>query len=165
MQLRQSQIAADRPKCRNNPAHPVHRHGRYERYVNCNDAQKESVCRFLCLPCGRTMSVLPDGRLPYRPVSTPQVQDHFDARATGQLPPQATQKETGCLNRAWTRFRQRADALLCVLGQMIEAVKPSPAQLWNQLRKSYDLPAILHLLSARFKTSLLGDYRCLGAWD
>ena len=61
------------------------------------------------------------------------------------------------------RKAPRAD-LLTVLGQMIEWVKPSPAQLWNQLRRSYDLPAILHLLSARFKTSLLADYRCLLPW-
>jgi len=110
------------------------------------------------------MSVLPDGKLPHRSISAHKMQSDFDARASGQPAPPATEKEKGCLNRTWIRFRQRVDVLLTVLGQMIEWVKPSPAQLWNQLRRSYDLPAILHLLSARFKTSLLADYRCLLPW-
>ena len=111
------------------------------------------------------MSVLPEDKLPYRAVPAPEMQSDFDARAAGESPPPATEKEKGCLNRAWARFRQRVDPLLVVLGQMIEAVKPSPAQLWNQLRRLNNLPAILHQLSACFKTSLLGDYRCLGPWS
>jgi hypothetical protein len=111
------------------------------------------------------MSVLPEDKLPYRAVPVEKIQSDFDARATGQSPPTATEAEKGCLNRAWTRFRQRVDRLSVVLGQMIEDVKPTHAQLWNQLRRLNNLPVILHLLSARFKISLLGDYLCLAPWS
>ena len=121
------------------------RHGAYGRYANCNDADPEHIERFLCRPYGHTISVLPDRKLPYRAVPVPLLEKHFDAQANpGQLPePPATENERGCLKRAWARFQQRVAPLRATLGQMIRSVKPSAAQLWNQLRHHSNLPTIL----------------------
>jgi len=167
MQIRMSSFKGDRPPCPIDPHHPVDHHGVYWRYANCDDDTKEAVDRFLCRPCGHTMSVLPDRVLPYRAVSVPLVEKHFDAQANpGQVKePSATEKEKGCLKRAWTRFKQRVAPLQAKLGQIVQAVKPSAAQLWNQLRRESNLPAILLELAQPFNTSLLGDYLCLTAWS
>ena len=74
MQIRASSFRGDRPACPLNPNHKVHVHGPYDRYANCDDEQKEDVPRFLCVPCGRTISVLPDHFLPYRAVAVPLVE-------------------------------------------------------------------------------------------
>lgn len=166
MQIRASSFKGDRPACPLNPDHKVHVHGPYDRYVNCDDQEKEDIPRFLCVPCGRTISVLPDHFLPYRAVAVPLVENHFDAQANpgkAQEPP-ATQKEKGCLKRAWARFKQRVAPLSATLGQMIRAVKPGAAQLWNQLRRQSNLVAILLELAQSFNTSLLADYLCLRPW-
>ena len=165
MQIRMSSFKGDRPLCSADPTHKVDRHGSYERYANCDDEEKTDIDRFLCRPCGRTISVLPDDILPYRAVSAPLVQQHFDAQANpGQEEPPATEKEKGCLKRAWARFKQRVAPLKAKLGQIVSAVKPSAAQLWNQLRRQSNLTAILLLLARPFNTSLLGDYLCLAPW-
>lgn len=170
MQIRASTFKGDRPTCPLDPDHKVHRHGSYDRYANCDDEhdeQKVDIGRFLCLPCGHTISVLPDNFLPYRSVSVPLVQQHFDAQANPQhaQEPPATQKEKGCLKRAWARFKQRVAPLSAVLGQMIRPVKPTAAQLWNQLRRKSNLMAILLDLAKPFNTSLLHDYFCLVPWS
>ena len=166
MQVRSSSFHGDRPPCPADPHHPVDCHGSYERNANCDDEQKEVIARFLCRPCGRTISVLPDHFLPYRAVSVPLVQQHFDAQASaGQVTePPATEKEKGCLKRAWARFKQRVAPLKAKLGQMIRSVKPGPAQLWNQLRCNSNLAAILLQLAEPFNISLLADYLCLRPW-
>ena len=48
---------------------------------------------------------------------------------------------------------------------MIRPVKPTAAQLWNQLRRKSNLPAILVQLARPFNSSLLGDYLCLRPWS
>jgi hypothetical protein len=48
---------------------------------------------------------------------------------------------------------------------MIEAVKPTASQLWNQLRRQSNLTQILLQLAKPFNTSLLADYRCLIPWN
>lgn len=166
MQIRISSFRGDRPLCPLDPHHKVHRHGSYERNANCEDQQKEAIERFLCRPCGRTISLLPERLLPYRAVAVPLVQKHFDAQANpGEVKePPATEKEKGCLKRAWARFKQRVAPLKAKLGQMIRAVQPSAAQLWNQLRRQSNLPAILLQLAKPLNTSLLGDYPCLVPW-
>lgn len=166
MQIRSSSLNGARPSCPVDPNHEVDRHGTYERNANCDDQQKEDIDRFLCRPCGRTISVLPDHFLPYRAVSVSLVQKHFDAQANpGQAKePPATEKEKGCLKRAWARFKQRVVPLQAKLGQMIRSVKPSPAQLWNQLRCNSNLPTILLQLAHPFNISLLHDYLCLRPW-
>lgn len=167
MQIRFSSLKGDRPSCPVDPNHPVDCHGNYKRHANCNDNQKEAIDRFLCRPCGRTISVLPDHFLPYRAPSVALVQKHFDAQANPEQTkePPATEKEKGCLKRAWARFKQRVAPLKATLGQMIRCVKPSAAQLWNQLRRRSNLCAILLQLANPFNTSLLHDYLCLRPWS
>jgi len=165
MQTRQSLLKGDRPWCPVDPKHPIHRHAKYGRYANCQELTKSKwIPRFLCRPCGHTISVLPDDTLPYRAISAPLTEASFDAKAAGKPEPPVSQRERGCLKRAWARLRQRVEVLLAVLGQMIEAVKPSPSKFWNQLRRYGNLEEILRLLSRDFKISLLGNYQCLQPW-
>jgi|SRR5437762_2620989 len=165
MQTRQSLLKGDRPSCPVNPNHPIHRHGKYDRYADCNELQKSKwILRFLCVLCGYTISVLPDNTLPYRPISAPLVQQCFDAKVSGKPEPSVTEKERGCLKRAWHRFTQRLDALASVLGQMMQIRNRTAKRIWTQLRRLGNLKAILHLLSKSFKTSLLHDYQCLRPW-
>jgi hypothetical protein len=164
MQVRQSSFSGDYPPCPIDSRHPVHHHGDYERYANCNDHQREEILRFLCVPCGHTISVLPDHRLPYRLISVPQLQQDFDARANDTAPPPATETEKGCLVRAWRSFIGRVTVLTAVLGQIIRIVKPNAASLWKQLRRQGNLQAILLRLARPFNTSLLKDYKCLQPW-
>ena len=169
MQLRRSSFAGDRPSCPVNPAHPVDGHGTYLRCANCNDNdQKEAIARYLCRPCGHTLSVLPDDFLPYRAASVSLVQAHFDAQASpGSAPPPATtEKEKGCLKRAWNRFSQRLAALAAVLGQRMQLRDShSPKRFWSTLRRWGSLEAILLQLSQPFNTSLLHDYLCVRPWN
>jgi len=166
MQIRSSSLTGDRPRCPVDPTHKVDSHGSYQRNANCNDQQKEDINRFLCRPCGHTISVLPDHFLPYRAISVPLVQQHFDAQTNpGEAKePPATEAEKGCLKRAWARFKQRVAPLKAKLGQIVSAVKPSPARLWNQLRRQSNLSTILLRLAKPFNTSLLADYLCLVPW-
>ena len=167
MQIRASQMKGDRPYCPVDQDHKIHCHAAYERYGDLNDQKPQVVVilRFLCVPCGHTISVLPDKMLPYRPIPVPLVEKHFDALANATPPPAATPKEKGCLKRAWACFTGRVGALCAVLGQMIEAVQPSATALWKQLRQWGNLPTILRQLSEPFKTSLLRDYLCLKPWQ
>ena len=167
MQIRASSLHGDRPTCPAEPNHIVHANGSYERYANCDDDRKINIPVFRCVPCGHTMSVLPDDCLPYRPVPVLLVEQYFDAEANpAQTPePSATEKEKGCLKRACARFKQRVAPLCAALGQMIAAVKPTAAQLWNQLRRTSNLAAILRQLARPFNTSLLHDYLCLRPWS
>jgi hypothetical protein len=165
MQIRASSLKGDTPTCPVNPNHPIHHHGCYSRYANCKDEQKEAIDRFLCPPCGRTISVLPDHLLPYRAVGVPLVAKHFDAQADPvQPPPPATEKEKGCLKRAWDRFAQRRIALATRLGQMMQMRANAPKLFWSALRRWGNLETILLRLAEPFKVSLLGDYLCLQPW-
>jgi hypothetical protein len=127
MQILKSSMIGDRPSCHVDKEHKVYRHGTYERNGDNDDKNSElvNVDRFHCVPCGRTIGVLPDDCLPYRAVPAPLVEKHFDAKANGTAEPAATEKEKGCLKRAWTCFNRRIDPLMAVLGQMISRVKPN----------------------------------------
>jgi hypothetical protein len=159
-------MVGDRPSCLVDKEHKIHRHATYERNGDCDDRNPLRVLieRFLCVPCGRTISVLPEAVLPYRAVPAPLVEKHFDAQANGTPEPPSTEKEKGCLKRAWASFNRRVESLVAVLGQMISRVKPSATELWCQLRQRGNLEAILRWLANPFKTSLLHDYRCLKSW-
>jgi hypothetical protein len=166
MQIRACSFTGDRPRCFLNPGHKVHSHGSYERYANCNDNQMEAIARFLCVPCGRTISVLLAHFLPYRPVPVSLVEKYFDAQVNpgqSQEPP-VTEKEAGCLKRAWIRFDQRMTALAAVLGQMLQIRVCAPKPFWLALRRLGNLPDILLRLANPFNTSLLHDYLCLRPW-
>ena len=168
MQIRFFHMTGDRPDCPIDPAHTIHRHGHYDRYGDCHCPEGVGalvrIFRFLCPPCGHTISVLPEDMLPYRPISAPKVQEHFDAKTSDVPPPPATEKESGCLKRAWERFTRRTTALAATLGQMMQLVFPEPKLTWLQLRRWGNLSDILLLLGRPFNTSLLLDYRCLRPW-
>ena len=161
MQIRQSSVRGDRPECPIGRTHRVHSHGGYKRYSKADGTEKERVSRWLCIVCGGTISVLPDTRLPYRLVGSDLVEKWFDAVFMGRAPPKVTENERGCLDRAIARFLQRIPSLTDVLGQMITLISPTATQLWRGLRKLSKLGEILRFLAENFKTSLLGDYRCL----
>lgn len=163
MQVRQSSVRGDRPECPIERTHRVHSNGSYVRFAEADGERKEKVPRWLCVVCGGTISVLPDALLPYRPVGTGLVQEWLDFVFMGRAPPKATEKEKGCLERAVRRFLQRTPSLTEVLGQMINVLSPTATQLWVRLRKLGELAEILRFLAEDFKTSLLGDYRCLHA--
>lgn len=166
MQIRFSHLLGDRPSCPADPTHRIHCHGHYYRYGDCDALEPlECILRFLCLLCGRTISVLPDHLLPYRPISAPKVQEDFDARASNRAPPPVTEKESGCLKRAWERFTRRTTALAATLGQLVQLVFLEPKPIWLQLRRWGNLPDMLRLLGRPFNTSLLHDYRCLQPWS
>ena len=136
MQTRQSLLKGDRPSCPVNPNHPIHRHGKYDRYADCNELQKSKwILRFLCVLCGYTISVLPDDTLPYRSISVPKVEASFDAKASGKPEPPVREAERGCLKRAWHRFDQRITALTVVLGQVMQIRQSDAKRVWPQLRR------------------------------
>ena len=91
--------------------------------------------RFLCPPCGHTVSVLPANRLPYRPWEVGRLEGDFDAQAevgTGlDLPPEPI--EAGCLQRAWNRFLTRVQVLQDAFGQILPAELHTAQQLWQAL--------------------------------
>jgi len=79
----------------------MHRHGSYRRYKQPKGDDRFWMQRYLCLPCGHTVSVLPTNRLTYRPLEVTRLQGHFDAQAkvsTGLDPPPEP-IEAGCLSR------------------------------------------------------------------
>jgi hypothetical protein len=165
MQTRSSLFTGDRPPCPINPKHPVHRHGEYDRYGDCQEKTKSKwIARFLCYLCRFTISVLPDDTLPYRAISVPKVQACFDAKALDKPEAPVTEGERGCLKRAWHRFNQRIAALAAVLGQIMQIRSSDAKRTWPPLRRLGSLEQILHLLGRKYKTSLLGDYLCLKPW-
>jgi hypothetical protein len=94
-------------------------------------------------------------------LNTTIVESEFDARASGTDPPSSSEKERGCLRRAFERFAARVTPLCALLGQMIRPTKPSVGECWRGLRQLDNLEGILLLLGTKFNTSLLADYRCL----
>ena len=120
--------------------------------------------RFLCPPCGHTVSVLPAHRLSYRPLEVERLQGGFDAQAevgTGLDPPPEP-IEAGCLQRAWHRFLTRVKVLQDAFGQMLPTELLTAQQLWQALRRGVgSAEAMLRFLARHGQRSLLGDYACL----
>ena len=142
-------------------SHRVHAHGSYQRHKKADGDEKEKASRWICTAGCGTLSVIPDTCLPYRSVSVDLFEAWVDAAVMGRAPPEVTENERGCLDRALRRFYQRIPSLTEVLGQMVKDASPTATQLWVQLRKLRKLADILRFLAEKFKTSLLGDYRCL----
>ncbi len=142
----------------------MHRHACYERYKHPKGTEKFAVQRFLCPPCGRTVSVLPANRLTYRPLEVKPLEGRFDAQAgvgTGLDPPPEP-IEAGCLQRAWNRFLTRVKVLQDAFGQMLPAELHTAQQLWKELRRGVgSAEQMLPFLAQHCKRSLLGDYACL----
>ena len=168
----------------------VHLHGTYERYADAAGAaiktpeaagapeaktpckkkrkkgdQQESIQRYRCSPCGRTFSVLPAHRLPYRPIRAERLQGDFDQRAgiqTQGLDPPPRVVEEGCLQRAWRVLTTRVATLKDAFGQLVDGTVSDGISLWKSLRESFDSVAkMLCFLSEHHRISLLGHYRCL----
>ena len=165
MQLRRSSVHGGRPhRCPHCGYHCLHCHGTYKRHSKSDGGIDEdliAIPRYLCARCGHTCSVLPDDMLPYSPISADLVNKHFDATFNGGPAPPVTEKEGGCLKRTCKQFAERVAPLTAILGQMIRIIRPTAQKLWQALRSLGNLAEILHLLALNFKTSLLGDYRCL----
>lgn len=110
--------------------------------------------RYLCPPCGHTVSVRPAHRLPYRPLEVERLQGAFDP------PPEPI--EAGCLQRAWNRFLTRVKVLPDAFGQILPAELHTPQQLWKALRRAVgSAEDLLRFLAQHCQRSLLGDYACL----
>lgn len=112
------------------------------------------------------MSVLPGNRLTYRPLEVQRLQGHFDAQAKVScgLDPPPEPVETGCLQRAWTRFLTRVKRLTNAFGQMLPSGLHTGPQLWKELRRGVgSVEQMLRFLAQSCKGSLLGDYACLRA--
>lgn len=161
MQIRASSFQGAKPPCPLDPTHRVHAHGSYQRFADFATAATLMVFRFLCARCGFTLSVLPANRLPYRRLTTPQIETDFDARAADLPPPAATELETAALTRAWQALARHRALLSNLLGQLLPAALTTPAALWQHLRRWGSLADILHRLATPFHTSLCGHYRCL----
>ena len=162
MQFRRSSVHGDRPnRCPHCGRRCLHCHGAYKRYSKADGRDRVAIPRYLCVRCGHTCSVLPDDMLPNSPISADHVDKHFDAAFNGGPDPPVTEKEGGCLQRACKRFTERVAPLTAILGQMIRVIRPTAQKLWLALRSFGNLQKILQLLAQNFKTSLLGDYRCL----
>ena len=142
----------------------MHRHGSYQRYKQPKGDGRFSMQRYLCPPCGHTVSVLPPNRLTYRPLEVTRLQGHFDAQAkvsTGLDPPPEP-IEAGCLQRAWKRLLTRVESLKNAFGQILPVELGTAEQLWKQLRRCVgSAEQMLRFLAQNCKRSLLGDYACL----
>jgi len=170
----------------------VHLHGTYERFADAAGAgpavkasegvgatgtktpsrkkrkkgdPQESIQRLRCGLCGRTFSVLPAHRLPYRPIRAERLQGDFDQRAgiqTQGLDPPPRAVEEGCLQRAWRMLTARVATLKDAFGQLVDGTVSDGISLWKSLRESFDSVAkMLGFLSEHHHISLLGDYCCL----
>jgi len=161
MQVRGSSFSKAIPVCPRDPGQRLHRHGGYERYADCDSEKRLRIPRFRCPRCGLTFSMLPSEKLPYIAPPASQLQENFDAVASGTDPPPLTERARGCLRRAWKSLAARVTPLCAMFGQLISTIKPNTGELWMQMRQHDDLEGILRFLADHFKSSLLADYLCL----
>ena len=120
--------------------------------------------RFLCVSCGRTVSVLPGSRITYRPLEVGRLQGFFDTQAgmSCGLDPPPGLVEAGCLGRAWSRLLTRVNILKESFGQMLPSPLDTVQRLWKELRRGVgSAEEMLRFLARCCKRSLLGDYVCL----
>ena len=168
----------DRPECPENPAHKIHKHGGYHRHCDPagnNVEDKEWVQRFLCTVCKWTIGVLPDNQLPYRSIDSTRLAVWLNWKFQGgPEPPQAGEKEKGCMQRAVECFVRCSPSLIDSLAQIIGDVCTNDRSLWQVLASLGDMVKILRFLREKLKPekaknrtlcgySLLGRYRCLSA--
>ncbi len=170
IQFREDQLKGMRPLCPRGCPGRVHRHGTYQRYADPRGSKKveeeESIQRYLCPPCGLTLSVLPPHRLPYRPIRCERLQEDFDHRAgiqTEGLDPPPRVVEAGCLQRAWSALTARVTSLREAFGQLVSSTVSDGVSFWASVRQAFDsVPKMLCFLGEHHRISLLGNYRCLG---
>jgi len=127
MQIRRSRMKGDRPECPLDCRHKVHRHGSYDRYKEPKGKEKEDVPRFLCVPCGQTVSVLDDQRLPYRSIRVDRLERWLNWQFSGgPEPPAMEEVERGCMERALACFVRNNPSLVKALGQIVNTFVPTP---------------------------------------
>ena len=150
----------------------MHRHGSYDRYKSPSGTEREDVQRFLCVPCGKTVSVLNDNRLPYRSIHVDQLETWMDWLFCGGPEPPVKEIERDCLKRATRCFVRNSPSLREALGQMVKDIGAEAKSLWRNLHRLGDLREILRILQEKIKfskngrgLSLLGSYVCLAAWS
>jgi len=174
MQIQRSSMKGDRPECRTDPRHKVHKHGHYNRNGGPeDDDDKEKVSRFLCVPCNSTISVLPENKLPYRSINAERLVAWMNWELNaGPEPPVRGEKERGCMRRAFQCFIRHSPALTGALGQIVRDVCANAQSLWRTLTRQGNVSSILRFLQDKLKPektgdgawrgySLLGHYRCL----
>ena len=164
IQIRADSLKDERPRCPRSCRRKLHRHGGYWRYAHPRGEVKFYVERFLCVVCNHTVSVLPVGRITYRPLEVKRLQSYLDSQGglgSGPDPPPDL-LEAGCLRRAWIRFLTRVEPLKTFSGQMLRTTLNRPGQFWLEMRRCFgSLEEILSFLARTRKCSLLGDYACL----
>jgi hypothetical protein len=164
IQVRADNFKGDRPECPRGCSGGLHRHGFYSRFCKPTGTECFRVQRFLCVSCGHTVSVLPGGRLTYRPLEVERLEGFFDTQAeirTGLDPPPGL-VEAGCLQRAWNRLLARVHILKDAFGQLLPSELPTAPALWKALRRGLgSAEQMLRFLAQSCKRSLLGDYTCL----
>jgi len=170
-------MRGDRPACPVDRSHTVHRHGSYDRYKELESKEKEEVPRFLCVPCGQTVSVLDDELLPYRSIRVDRLEGWLNWQFSGgPEPPAIREVERGCLERALACFVRNNPSLVQALGQIVKHVRADAGSLWRVLSRLGNLGTILRQLQEKIKLpfrrgekrrglSLLGTYECLAAWS
>ena len=122
MQIRQSIFQSSQFKCpfgHEETEHCLHKNGNYKRYANAKGDSKVTIQRLLCKFTSRTISILPDGMLPYWAVPVTEVEDHFDQKsAQGEDSTPSTEQAP---ERAWNRFSSgpRIQSLTDYFGQRL----------------------------------------------
>ena len=148
MQIRNADLK-DGPFCSKCLA-KMYRHGRSPRRGG------EGLQRYLCPRCRCTCSVLEPGMLPYRHLTSADVERCLDQPASILAEPCAHKRRR--LSQAIRDFRRHGRKLLCELGTLL----PLDLPIYPRLRTLFGtIESILHALAASFGTSLLGNYRSL----
>jgi hypothetical protein len=169
MQIRASQFQKERGCMHPGCDGVLHGHGSYSRYSGPDGSECFAVPRYCCSRCRLTLSVLADERMSYRAVTVAEVEAAFDrtvgrgeAEDAARASPAASEKKSGCLDRAWKAWNRNSRRIAELMGHLLPREALGCAQrCWRSLRAAFSLEGILKLLGERFKTSLLGDYRCL----
>lgn len=148
----------------------LHCHGCFERYADCAGDTKSVVRRFFCPRCGATVSVIPEGLLPYRCLPVERLEAGLDqacalpppATGGGARPPPVSEVERGCWERARNSLLLRLPVLRGWLGQRLPVLADDDLRgFWLALRAIGRTTQILRFLAECFKSSLLADYRSL----
>jgi hypothetical protein len=164
IQVRADSFKGDRPDCPRGCSGRLHRHGFFERFSKPTGKERFRMQRFLCAICGHTVSILPGGRLTYRPLEVQRLEGFFDTQAgirCGLDPPPGL-VEADCFQRAWDRWLTRVHTLKASFGQLLPSELHTAGPLWKELRRKVgSAEQMLRFLARSCKRSLLGDYACL----
>jgi len=158
VQIRQGDICGLAPRCRSClGVRKMHRHGRSPRKGLASGLQ-----RYRCPWCHATVSVLGEGMLPYRKITTAELEQCLDD--PGSVARTAPPSRRRILRDAVRSFHSHLPQLRVRLGALlgIRSVESPLDQVWRNLRLLYGgIEEILGVLASTFRTSLLRSYRNL----